>query len=69
MKIQELRAIAKKRRIKTAGMRNADIIRAIQRDEGNFPCFGTAWDGYCDQRKCAWREDCFPEPAMNQTPK
>ncbi|MBI5418894.1 MAG: Rho termination factor N-terminal domain-containing protein [Deltaproteobacteria bacterium] len=64
MKIQELRVIAKARGIKTARMRKGDIIQAIQQDEGNFVCFGTAADGYCDQYECAWREDCLPEPAV-----
>lgn len=35
-----------------------ELIRAIQRQEGNFPCFGTATD-YCDQMNCLWREDCL----------
>lgn len=65
MKIQELRVIAMARAIKTARMGKADIIQAIQREEGNFPCFGTAVDGCCDQWKCAWREDCLPKPAAH----
>ena len=35
-----------------------DLIRTIQRKEGNFDCFGTASD-YCDQLVCCWREDCL----------
>ena len=63
MKLQELRAIAKARGIKTARMSKAAIVRAIQQEEGNFECYGTAADGYCDQGGCAWREDCLPAPA------
>ena len=64
MKFEEIRVIAKSMDIKTARMRKADIIRAIQQAEGNFACFGTVVDGCCDQRECAWREDCLPEPAV-----
>jgi len=35
-----------------------ELIREIQRKEGNFDCFGTAKD-YCDQFNCLWREDCL----------
>ncbi len=36
-----------------------DLIRSIQRAEGNFDCFGTA-NGYCDQWGCRWRTFCLP---------
>lgn len=35
-----------------------DLVRLIQRSEGNFDCFGTA-NNYCDQFICCWREDCL----------
>lgn len=35
-----------------------DLIRAIQKQEGNFDCFGTS-KGYCDQDSCMWRSDCL----------
>ncbi len=35
-----------------------DLIRSIQRKEGNFECFGTA-GAVCDQMACCWREDCL----------
>lgn len=35
-----------------------DLIRSIQRQEGNFECFGTA-GSTCDQASCCWREDCL----------
>ena len=38
-----------------------DLIRTIQKAEGNFPCFGTAADGVCDQTACCWRTDCLGE--------
>ncbi|MCX7661207.1 MAG: SAP domain-containing protein [Candidatus Omnitrophica bacterium] len=39
-----------------------ELIRAIQRKEGNFDCFGTAVN-YCDQFCCLWRQDCL-KPAQ-----
>ena len=63
MTINQVREIAKKLGINTARMTKADIIRAIQRAEGNFDCFGSAWDGYCDQATSLWREDCLGKSA------
>jgi len=60
MKVQEIRSIARARGIKFAKLSKTDLIRTIQRGEGNFPCFGTAVDGLCDQVNCLWREDCLP---------
>lgn len=39
-------------------LRKAELVRAIQEDEGNYPCFGTA-EGYCDRKDCIWRGDCL----------
>jgi hypothetical protein len=62
MKMQELRKRAKKVGIKnTFGLSKTELIRRIQRAEGNFDCFGTAKD-YCDQIVCCFREDCL-EPS------
>jgi ribosomal protein S17E len=33
-------------------------FKAIQKAEGNFPCF-KASPGGCDQKTCLWREDCL----------
>lgn len=59
MHIQTIRSIAKKHGIKAGRMAKAEIIRTIQRIEGNFDCFSTAVESYCDQGGCCWREDCF----------
>ncbi|MFQ6136500.1 MAG: SAP domain-containing protein [Candidatus Hydrothermarchaeales archaeon] len=58
MKIADVRRKAMDLGLKTGRTSKADLIRAIQRAEGNFPCFGTATD-YCDQERCCFREDCF----------
>lgn len=59
MEMEEVRRKAKALGIKTAQMKKADLIRQIQRAEGNFDCFGTAED-YCDQWSCCFKEDCLP---------
>lgn len=59
MHIQTIRSIAKDKGIKSGRMTKAEMIRSIQRTEGNFDCFGSAIDGYCDQQQCSWREDCL----------
>jgi hypothetical protein len=59
MKIQEIRGKAKALALKnTFGLSKAELIRRIQKGEGNFDCFGTAKD-YCDQFECCFREDCL----------
>ena len=63
MHIQTIRSIAKKLGISSAKVSKPELIRAIQRAEGNFDCFDTASDGYCDQYDCFWREDCLPNTA------
>ncbi|MDA8433331.1 MAG: 2Fe-2S iron-sulfur cluster-binding protein, partial [Nitrospiraceae bacterium] len=35
------------------------LVRAIQRAEGNFDCFGSARSGHCSQDDCLWRQDCL----------
>lgn len=35
-----------------------ELIREIQRKEGNFDCFATG-KRYCDQPACCWRGDCI----------
>jgi hypothetical protein len=57
--MQEIRTMANKKKIDTAGMTKIDIIHTLQRKEGNFDCYGTAYDGVCDQLSCLWREDCL----------
>ncbi len=59
MELNEVRGIAKKKGIKTEKMKKEEIIRAIQRAEGNFDCFGSATSGECTQGECLWRRDCL----------
>ena len=59
MKMDEVKKKAKGPGIKTGHMKNADLIRQIQRTEGNFDCFDTTKD-YCDRCNCCFRENCLP---------
>jgi len=58
MKMEEIRMKARVYGVKTRGVKKADLIREIQRAEGNFDCFDTATE-YCDQWDCCFREDCL----------
>lgn len=60
MKMNELRGLAKGLGIKSLGKNKADLIKQIQRKQGNFDCFGSAVD-YCDQSNCLFRSSCLPE--------
>ena len=58
MKMQEVREKAKKLGLKPGKIKKkTDLIRAIQSEEGNTPCFKTAVND-CDQTDCCWRGDC-----------
>ncbi len=59
MTMPKIRKMAKQMGIKAAPRtKKADLIRQIQRAEGNFDCFGTALKG-CDQYDCLWQGDCL----------
>ena len=58
MKMQEVRKKAKALGINSFGKTKVQLIKEIQRAEGNFDCFGTATD-YCDQFDCCFRELCL----------
>jgi hypothetical protein len=59
MTIKQVKEIAKSIGMKVGNMKKENIIRGIQRAEGNFDCFGKAISGECDQLNCSWREDCL----------
>jgi hypothetical protein len=61
MTIKQIKENAKSKGIKVGNMKKENIIRAIQRAEGNFDCFGSASAGVCDQINCLWKEDCLKQ--------
>jgi len=59
MTLKQVKDMAKTKGIKVGNMKKENIIRTIQKTEGNFDCFGAAINGECDQADCFWREDCL----------
>ena len=59
MKTDDIRNLAKNLDIKPGKLNKTELVRSIQRKEGNFDCFASAANGDCDQFYCFWREDCF----------
>jgi hypothetical protein len=59
MNMKEIRDIAKDKGVKTARLTKVKMVQAIQQVEGNFDCFSSAFNGYCDQIDCLWKTDCF----------
>jgi len=60
MKMQEVRLRAKEMGIGSFGKNKGDLIREIQRKEGNFDCYGSGTDS-CDQLGCCFRSSCLAE--------
>jgi hypothetical protein len=58
MKVEHVRAIAVQRGIKPGKMKKSDLIRSIQKAEGNEACFDTGKSRQCGQQECLWMEDC-----------
>lgn len=60
MKMQEVRAIAKRWGVDTRpGRTKKAVIRDIQRAEGYEPCFATK--AGCLEYNCLWRDDCLSQ--------
>jgi len=59
MNVQEIRQIAVQIGVKPGKMDKTRLVKTIQRQEGNFDCFATAYNCECDQDDCLWRKDCF----------
>ena len=57
-KLKDVRTIARKMGLDTRNVNQTDLIRAIQRAEGNNACFATASVQTCGQMHCLWRADC-----------
>ena len=58
MHMQLIRDIAREHGIKAGRMTKVNLVREIQKTEGNYECFATDVDGSCDQAECLWRDDC-----------
>jgi hypothetical protein len=58
MTFVEIKRIATERGIKVGGVKKADIVRSIQNQEGNVPCFATGKARECGQVHCLWVSAC-----------
>jgi hypothetical protein len=59
LKLQEIKTIAKTQGINARNLKKTELIRTIQKAEGNFDCYGSEEFGFCNQMNCLWREDCL----------
>ena len=64
--MKEIREMARRLGVRSTRMRKAELIRAIQRAEGNFDCCGRATGEECDQEECLWREECFKDSVAEE---
>jgi len=58
MKMQEIKKMAKKNNVPFENVNKTELIRSIQRAEGNTACFSTPQMNDCKQMNCLWRQDC-----------
>jgi hypothetical protein len=57
MTLKEIRDLARQQGVKNySRLKKAELIRAIQAQEGNSPCYQTITD--CREDSCLWRSDC-----------
>ncbi len=61
MQMKKIKDIAKKNGVVPGTMSRTELIRAIQRAEGNSDCFATMHLDNCNQMNCLWRTDCKAE--------
>jgi hypothetical protein len=62
MKMPEIRSRAKELGLtQTNRMKKGDLIRSIQRTEGNFDCYASAARFDCSQDGCCWRGHCLTQ--------
>jgi hypothetical protein len=68
MKMPEIRRRAKEMGVPQMQYRKkGELIRAIQRAEGNFDCYGSAERFGCPQGECCWRSDCLSNKPLEKT--
>jgi hypothetical protein len=62
MTVQAIRTLARERGLKNYGrLKKADLIRALQVQEGNVPCFQAIT--VCGEQACLWWHDCQGRPS------
>ena len=61
MQMKKIREIAATKGVTPGKMSRTELIRAIQKAEGNSDCFATMHVNECNQANCLWRVDCKAE--------
>jgi hypothetical protein len=64
---REITEIARNKKIRVGNMKKENIIRAIQRSEGNSVCFATGEADRCERKGCLWRQDCLTARPLTMT--
>jgi hypothetical protein len=59
MKMQAVKEIAMQKGLQPTKMKKTELIRTIQKQEGNSDCFASAYSRQCSQDDCLWRDDCI----------
>lgn len=65
MNLEEICPIASAHSINVGKYIKIELIKALQTEDGNFDCFGSAHNCVCDQVGCFWREGCFAAAREN----
>jgi hypothetical protein len=58
MTFAEIKKIAIEQGIRVVGVTKIDIVRAIQKQEGNTTCFASGKAAECGQPHCLWSAVC-----------
>ncbi|OGU00350.1 MAG: SAP domain-containing protein [Geobacteraceae bacterium GWC2_48_7] len=58
MTFAEIKQIATEKGIRVVGVKKVDIVRAIQKKEGNLPCFASGKLSECRETHCTWFSAC-----------
>ncbi len=58
MKINDIKEIARQHNIKIGKAKKSELVRSIQKAEGNEECFDSGRATQCGQNACLWRGDC-----------
>jgi predicted transcriptional regulator len=57
-RLREVRTIARRMGVDTRNATMIELIKAIQKTEGNKDCFRSAQALTCQEKNCLWCEDC-----------
>lgn len=67
VKLEDIRGIAKEYGIKNARkLTKTELVREIQRQEGNYDCYATARVSDCGELNCQWRDDCYKQAVKDK---